>query len=108
MHHAGSSGLRTPRAPWRRTWCRSNGHVAVPEELLDGADVVTALQKVGGEGMAEGVAAGTLVDAGRAGGTGHGSLHVRFMVVVPALGGLVLPPSGSGKDPLPAPVAGRS
>jgi hypothetical protein len=34
----------------------------VAEELLDGADVVTVLQKVGGEGMAEGVAAGTLVD----------------------------------------------
>jgi hypothetical protein len=83
-------------------------YVPVAEELLDGADVVTALQKVGGEGVAEGVAAGTLVDAGRADGAGHGALHVRLMVVVPAFGRLTFPWRGSGKDPLPAPVAGRS
>ena len=34
--------------------CR--GHVAVAEELLHRADVVAALRKVGGEGVAEGVA----------------------------------------------------
>ncbi len=45
---------------------------------VGGADVVTALRKVGGEGMAGGVAAGTLVDAGRADGAGHGALHVRL------------------------------
>jgi hypothetical protein len=33
------------------------GDVAVAEELLDGADVVAGFQQVGGEGMAEGVAA---------------------------------------------------
>src|SRR5215213_2143598 len=56
----------------------------------------------------EGVATGTLVDAGRADGSGHGALHVRLVVMVPALGGLAPPSRGGGKDPLPAPVAGRS
>jgi hypothetical protein len=46
-------------------------HVAVAWELLAGADAVAVLQKVGCEGMAEGVASGTLVDAGRANGAGH-------------------------------------
>ena len=55
------------------------------EELLDGTDVVSALQKVGGERMAEGVAAGALVDAGRAYSACHGALYVRLVVVMPAL-----------------------
>jgi hypothetical protein len=47
------------------------GHFAVAEELLDGADIVTALQKVGGEGVAEGVA---VLHACRRRSTGrHGS-----------------------------------
>lgn len=69
-------------------------HVAVAEELLDGADVVTALQQVGGEGVAKGMATGTLVDASRADGAGHGSLHVRLMGVMPALGSLTLSAQG--------------
>jgi hypothetical protein len=82
------------------------GDLAVAEELLDGADVLTALPKVGREGVTEGVATGTLVDAGRADGSGHGALHVRLVVMVPALGGLAPPSRRGGKDPLPAPVAG--
>jgi hypothetical protein len=39
------------------------GHVAVAEELLDGADVGAVFQQVGGEGVAEGVAGGALGDA---------------------------------------------
>lgn len=39
------------------------GDVAVAEELLDGADVVAALEEVGGEGVAEGVAGDSLRDA---------------------------------------------
>ena len=35
-------------------YCR--GHVAMAEELLSGANVLAALQQVGGEGVAEGVA----------------------------------------------------
>jgi hypothetical protein len=59
------------------------GDLAVAQELLDGADVLTALQKVGRDGVTEGVATGTLVDAGRADGSGHGALHVRLVVIVP-------------------------
>jgi hypothetical protein len=40
------------------------GYVPVPEELLHGADVVAVFQQVGGEGVAEGVGAGALGDAG--------------------------------------------
>ena len=36
------------------------GDVAVAEELLDGADVVAGLEQVGGEGVAQGVAADSL------------------------------------------------
>jgi hypothetical protein len=65
--------------------------VAVAQELLDGADVVTALQQMSGEGVTERVAAGALVDPGRADGSGHGALHVRLVVMMPAFGGLALP-----------------
>ena len=37
------------------------------EELLNGADVVAALQQVGGEGVAEGVAGHPFVETGFAG-----------------------------------------
>ena len=48
-----------------------------------------------------------LVDARCADGARHGALHVRFMVVMPALSRLALPPRRCGKNPLPAPVARR-
>ena len=38
------------------------GNVAVAEELLDGADVVAALEEVRGEGMTERVAGAALVE----------------------------------------------
>lgn len=63
--------------------------------------------EVGGEGMPEGVAAGTLVDAGGADGAGHGALDIRLVVVMPALGGLALSSARGGKDPLPTPVTRR-
>ena len=40
------------------------GYVPVPEEFLHGEDVVAVFQQVGGEGVAEGVGAGALGDAG--------------------------------------------
>jgi hypothetical protein len=40
------------------------GNAAVAEELLHGADVVTAFQEVGGEGVAEGVIGDAFVEAG--------------------------------------------
>lgn len=51
-------------------------HAAVAEELRDGAGVVTALQKVGREGMAGGVAAGTLADNGGAGSMSCGRASI--------------------------------
>ena len=37
--------------------------VLVPEEFLDGADVVAVLEKLGGEGVAEGVRGDGFVEA---------------------------------------------
>src|SRR5690606_24867719 len=45
---------------------RRGGDVLVPEQLLDGADVVAVLEQVGGEGVAQRVRRDRLVDAGRA------------------------------------------
>lgn len=42
--HEVSSGLRTPRAPY----CRTCVSIIVAEELLDGPDVVPALEEVRG------------------------------------------------------------
>ena len=42
--------------------------VFVAEEFLDGADVVAALEEVGGEGVAEGVGRNALVDFRQASG----------------------------------------
>ena len=46
----------------------------VTEQLLDGADVVAVLEQMGGEGMAQAVAAGGLVDAGGSAGAADGPL----------------------------------
>jgi hypothetical protein len=63
--------------------------VAVAEELLDGADVVSGFQKVGGEGVAEGVAADAFGEVGGQGGLSDSALDDRFVeVVTPALASL--------------------
>ena len=48
--------------------------VFVAEEFLDGADVVAALEEVGGEGVAEGVATDALRDGCRSHGLFEGFL----------------------------------
>jgi len=78
-----------------------------PTRLLDGADVVTALEEVGGEGVAEGVAARALVDPRLPDGAGHGALDVGLVVMMATLGAVTLPAGRRGKYPLPAPVARR-
>ena len=60
------------------------GHVAVAEELLDGADVGAVLQEVGGEGVAEGVAGGSLRDARAAYGVTDCALHGGLVEVMAA------------------------
>lgn len=98
IRHAGSSELRTPRASWRRTSYRSWSSTSrVAAALLNGPNVVTALRKVDREGLAEGVATHTLVDAGRADGAGHGTLNVRLVIVMSAFGGVALHRVGQGK-----------
>jgi len=41
-----------------------DGHVGVPEQLLNRAEVIAIFQKMPGEGMAQGVRAGWLRDVG--------------------------------------------
>jgi hypothetical protein len=54
------------------------------QEFLHGADIVTVLEQVGGEAMAEGVASDALVEAGGAGGLADGSLQAAFVQMVAA------------------------
>lgn len=78
------------------------------EEFLDGADVVAALQEMGGEAVPEGVTAGGFGDAGRAEGKFHGVLKVFLAEVVAAgfEGARVDGEFGCGEDVLPRPGAG--
>jgi hypothetical protein len=71
------------------------GDLVVAEKLLDGPDVMAALQKVRGEGAAERVAA-RACRYRRADGAGHRTLNVRLAVVMPAFGGLAPPPCRGG------------
>ena len=80
----------------------------VAEEFLDGADVLAGLQEVGGEGVAEGVAAGFFGEAGFLDGGGDGFLDDAGVQVV-SVAGLVLGVvvgAGGGEEPLPGPLAG--
>jgi hypothetical protein len=71
------------------------------EELLDGADVVTAFEEVRGEGVTEGVAADTLGETCRSRGLPDCLLHHRFVEVVatPLTGRLVEVGTGGGEAP---------
>ena len=72
------------------------------EQLLNRANVVTAFQQVGGEGMAEGVEGGALRDAGAAGCGGYGALnHSLVQMVSHQLAGFGLMESGRGEEKLP-------
>lgn len=74
------------------------------EQFLDGADVVPALEQMGGKAVAKGMATGRLTQAGRADRELNGVLQVLFRGVVasdftaPRVGG----ETGGGKDILPA------
>lgn len=65
--------------------------VFVPEEFLDGADVVAVLEEVGGEGVAEGVGGDGFLDAGFLGGGADGFLEEAGVEVVAADPSSVLP-----------------
>ena len=83
------------------------GYVPVPEELLHGADVVAVFQQVGGEGVAEGVGAGSLGDAGMPDRVSDRPLKDGLMEVVTAVlaGCPIDVDSGGREDPLPRPFA---
>ena len=66
--HAASSSIEDVRVDHHSL------HAGVAEELLDGADVVPVLQKVGGEGVAERVGARALGDARAPAGGDDGTL----------------------------------
>ena len=77
--------------------------VFVTEEFLDGADIVAALEEVGCEGMAEGVAADAFGNGCRSYGLFKCFLESAFveMVALPSFGVGVLDAAGRGEDPLP-------
>lgn len=52
-------------------------HVLMAEQLLNGADVVTGLEKVGGKGVAEGVTGDALEQANLLSGPANGALQGR-------------------------------
>ncbi len=83
--------------------------VRMAEELLDGADVVAALEQVGREGMAERVGRRGLGEAGQAHGDGEAPLHDRLVEVMPmADAGRAVGVMGRrGEDVLLAPFAVR-
>ena len=79
------------------------GDIPMTEQLLDGADVVAVLKKVGGETVGQGVATCGL---GNIGGVESGlgsALDDRFMQMVPAVfTGVAVPVASRGrKHPLP-------
>jgi hypothetical protein len=86
------------------------GDVAVAKEFLDGADVVAGFEKVGGEGVAEGVGTDRFGKAGREGGLADGALHdgVVKVMATALLGGLVDVLARGREEPLPRPFAGGS
>jgi hypothetical protein len=83
-------------------------HILVAEELLDRADVVTALEQVRGEGVAQRVAGRVLGDAGALDGVLDGALDDRWVDVMAALAAraAVGPAPLLREYPLPAPLEG--
>ena len=77
--------------------------VLVAEQILDGADVVSILEEVGGEAMAERVARDPLPDPGLAGSGGDGLLGGAWAEMVSAsqAGAGVLGESPGREDELP-------
>ena len=59
-------------------------YIFVTEQFLDGANVVSALEKMGGKRMTQGMRGDVLVDLCLAGGFTNGSLDDRFMDVMAA------------------------
>ena len=63
------------------------------EELLDGADVLPAFEKMGCKRVAEGMTRNPLVDPCRLRGAGHGPLYDGLVEMVPPFPPLPVTPS---------------
>ena len=85
------------------------GHVPMAQEFLHGANIVTVIEQVRGEGVAERVAGGPLGDAGGHHRVLHLTLQDRFMqVMAPPLPGHQVHGGARGwEDPLPSPLTAR-
>lgn len=83
-------------------------HVAVPQQFLDGADVLATLQQVSRKQVAERVTAGRLADSGPQDRQLHGLLDQGWVEALPALRSdlVVTPTVRLWKDPLPPPFRG--
>jgi hypothetical protein len=72
IRHLLKSVHRTPYAGWPKgeDMCVNHGRldILVPEPFLDRSAVVTAFKQMGGEGMPEGVASGSLSQSRLCGG----------------------------------------
>jgi hypothetical protein len=80
-------------------------YIFVTEEFLNGADIVSILQQMGGEGVTECMWGHMLIDLCTAGGFTDGFLHYRFMNMMAACNAsaLIFGKVGCGKDILPDP-----
>src|SRR6266542_3437395 len=79
---AGAPHSRRPPVEHVRVDLRG-AHVAVPEELLDGSDIVPVLAQMGREGVTQCVRRGPLRDPGTADRTFHYALEHGLVQVVP-------------------------
>ena len=82
-------------------------HIAMPKKLLDGSDVGTALEQVGGKAMAKGVAAGRFADPGGSDSGTNRPLNDRGVKMMPPLFTRlsITPTRDLREDPLPNPFA---
>jgi hypothetical protein len=81
-------------------------HVTVTQQLLNGSNVVTTLQQVGGKRMPKGVTPGLLIDSCFQDCSFHGLLDQGRVDVVPAFGSflLITPAVSLQKHPLSGPL----
>jgi hypothetical protein len=84
-------------------------NIGVAEQLLNGTDVVAALEQVGRKAVAQAVTGGALGESCLTRGMNDGALYRAFMEVMAAAfsGGKMHICARGGEEPLPEPVALR-
>lgn len=83
--------------------------ITVAEQFLDGADVITTFEQMGGKGMAQGMGRGGFVYTTGSNRLFDGALQSLFMRMVTAhnAGSRITRQSGRREDPEPAPFKRR-